>query len=1091
MAPTPTMATAVPAEDATPKPRALYGEGITLVAFDRQGRLVTAGENGCINILKNLQDDNPVVIEDNKESSGINCMAFKASAPNDRLVVGGEDHMCRLYNMSKTENQFDALLSRFSSPVFATALNRTATVCAAAGEDMDIRIVQLSDHSYKTLSGHSGAVRALAFDPEMVYLASAGEDGALKLWDIESGSIEEESLALPIIRGGLDPEQHGMFTLQFSHSGKMLAVAIDKTVQIYNRQLEFQYALKELGHESNVSTLQWSNDDVYLASAGIDGVILIWEVASKQSLARFRHPNATCVTSLFWHPTEETLAYADAHGCVSLWRKPVRDSIKAKLTEEQVKEAEALAAQEQRMTAVNDLFADDDVPKKVVLKRSRRAQLVDSDDEDDGIMTSEMPHDYAAEEEAQQPTYGTMPLVEQQAPFQPSSSPLDQSKRFLVWNNVGIITSRQEEVTSAVDVEFHDTNTHRPVRLVDHFGFTMGTLSEHCLVLAAESHTPDEGDTRDHPRLEQPDWPRQHERIAYQDSQGWFAFVLGLLSVLFCRNLTTWASDETWQLFFPEGEEIEVVATGCGEAPFVAAATSKRYVRIYSSYGVARHVFALPGPVVSMAALDDKLLIAYHDGMGANGDQKMATMLVNVDKHKVESQNSLPLSAGAALSWIGFGDNGLPATIDSEEVMRVLVARWDGLWTPVAEFKSLRSEREQLDYYWPVGFTRDELLCVVCRGGETFPKVLPKPAISTVPLQLPLVCLPETAAREESFLRSRLLLEHTIDHEGLDELNREDALEIVAAQRRLDQDILAAISRSVQSKRAARALDLTTFLQVPASVELAVKLAVKGKMPQLAERMLLAKQALEESILERRRTLRRERALPLRAAPSHQPASSAPTPQRRHGSAAEAEMEADVTDQGASEAATPSMTERLRPAPALTPANPTAPKTLSRPKAVNPFARKQSPVKERRPSQTEQSDADMTAETGDEPAAKVAKVAEPVTPSPATPLGGGFRPKSFTTKATKVTATDKDKPKRKMSGYMLWLQANRKEMIKAHPGLSVKELAKKAGEIWKGMSSEEKAKWTAPAGDVPASDNVPVSADQPSPDKAKTTEVAA
>jgi len=49
---------------------------------------------------------------------------------------------------------------------------------------------------------------------------------------------------------------------------------------------------------------------VYLATVDIRGVVLVWEVESKQSLARWRHPTATCITSLAWSPLEEALAYA-------------------------------------------------------------------------------------------------------------------------------------------------------------------------------------------------------------------------------------------------------------------------------------------------------------------------------------------------------------------------------------------------------------------------------------------------------------------------------------------------------------------------------------------------------------------------------------------------------------------------------------------------------------------------------------------------------------------------------------------------------------------------------------------------------------
>lgn len=60
--------------------------------------------------------------------------------------------------------------------------------------------------------------------------------------------------------------------------------------------------------------------------------------------------------------------------------------------------------------------------------------------------------------------------------------------------------SREEEATSAIDIEFHNAAKHRPIRLVDHFGFTMGAMNEFIVALAAPSHHATQDDSRDHPR---------------------------------------------------------------------------------------------------------------------------------------------------------------------------------------------------------------------------------------------------------------------------------------------------------------------------------------------------------------------------------------------------------------------------------------------------------------------------------------------------------------------------------------------------------------------------------------------------------------
>lgn len=51
---------------------------------------------------------------------------------------------------------------------------------------------------------------------------------------------------------------------------------------------------------------------------------------------------------------------------------------------------------------------------------------------------------------------------------------------------------------------------------------------------------------------------------------------------------------------------------------------------------------------------------------------------------------------------------------------------------------------------------------------------------------------------------------------------------------------------------------------------------------------------------------------------------------------------------------------------------------------------------------------------------------------------------------------DPNAPKRPLSAYMLWLNANRDKIRSDCPGMSVTDVSKKAGELWKGMSKEKK-----------------------------------
>lgn len=52
---------------------------------------------------------------------------------------------------------------------------------------------------------------------------------------------------------------------------------------------------------------------------------------------------------------------------------------------------------------------------------------------------------------------------------------------------------------------------------------------------------------------------------------------------------------------------------------WLAAATDQRIVRIFSITGIQLRLFSIAGPVVSMAASDNKLMVVYHSGLGLYG----------------------------------------------------------------------------------------------------------------------------------------------------------------------------------------------------------------------------------------------------------------------------------------------------------------------------------------------------------------------------------------------------------------------------------------------------------------------------------------
>ncbi|KAM6952631.1 FACT complex subunit SSRP1a [Lycodopsis pacificus] len=61
---------------------------------------------------------------------------------------------------------------------------------------------------------------------------------------------------------------------------------------------------------------------------------------------------------------------------------------------------------------------------------------------------------------------------------------------------------------------------------------------------------------------------------------------------------------------------------------------------------------------------------------------------------------------------------------------------------------------------------------------------------------------------------------------------------------------------------------------------------------------------------------------------------------------------------------------------------------------------------------------------------------------------------------------DAGAPKRPMSAYMLWLNASRERIKSENPGISITEISKKAGEMWRQLGKDDKEEWDIKAGEA-------------------------
>ncbi len=192
-----------------------------------------------------------------------------------------------------------------SALIHCVAVSPDGKLLATASFDNTVKIWNINpDGSIKdkekiTLSGHTGPVYAVVFDPKNPnIIATASQDKTGRVWDITSGKMKVE------LKGHTDIVD----TVAFSPDGKTLATAgADKSVRLWNAA--DGKALKTLGtHDGSIYTVAFSPDGKLLASAGSgkDSVVKVWDVKGQKEQVQLKGHEQP-VTSLAFASNDELL----------------------------------------------------------------------------------------------------------------------------------------------------------------------------------------------------------------------------------------------------------------------------------------------------------------------------------------------------------------------------------------------------------------------------------------------------------------------------------------------------------------------------------------------------------------------------------------------------------------------------------------------------------------------------------------------------------------------------------------------------------------------------------------------------------------
>ncbi|XP_042655129.1 LOW QUALITY PROTEIN: WD repeat and HMG-box DNA-binding protein 1 [Tyto alba] len=1054
-----------------------YGhtEGHTDVCFDDSGSsIVTCGSDGDVRIWENLDDDDP-------KSINVGEKAYSCALKNGRLITAVSNNTVQIHTFP--EGAPDGILTRFTMNANHVIFNSDGTKIAAGSSDFMVKVVEVTDSSkQKTFRGHDAPVLSLSFDPKDVYLASASCDGSVRVWKIADQicmtswpllqKCNDVINAKSICRLGWQPG-----------SGKLLAIPVDKVVKLYRRETwDSQFDLSDTLITQPLNVVAWSPCGRYLAAGSVDGIIVVWNVETQECIERMKHEKKYSICGLAWHPKYRQIAYTDTEGNLGLLEnigdgKKPNDKVAGTVAkdyddlfdgeDDDYLNGDMIEPQSSPKAGANEDDADDFMPPSDNLRRAiiddddnsldigmikTNSKLLEKEDDDDDDQTGGSPA--LPPSSTRQPFYdGPMPTPRQK-PFQSGSTPAHLMHRFMVWNSVGIIRCYNDEQDNAIDIEFHDTSVHHATHLPNSLNHTMADLSTEAVLLACEST----------------------EELA---------------SKLHCIHFSSWDANKEWTVDMPKDEDVEAICLGQGWA---ACATSALLVRVFTVGGVQKEIFSLPGPVVSMAGHGEQLMVIYHRGTGFDGDQCLGVQLMELGKRKKQILHGDPLSLTkkSYLIWVGFSAEGTPCYVDSEGIVRMLNRGLGNTWIPVCNMREHCKGKS--DHYWVVGIHENpqQLRCIPCKGAR-FPPTLPRPAVAILSFKLPYCQVTtEKGQMEEQYWRSVVFHNHVdyLSKNGY-ELDESAKSQSVKEQQELLMKLFALSCKLEREFRCVELADLMT----QNVVNLAIKYASRSRKLNLAQRLsdIAVEKASEVATAPEDEEEEEDFRRHLNAGYSNSATEwSRRLPVRNVQQDQEME-DAEETDDYEEVEETPEV-HKQRPNPfskGVTSAEVTTPKSVliapSSQGRVNPFkvsSNKKDPVV---PSanilDTMSKYSKKTSLSSSRAVNKQnPPVIKPLTPKPKSKqalASSFFQARTLNSsektveereekagnesREVKVTAQENTENRRPKTGFQMWLEENRANILTDNPDLNEAEIIKEGMSRFRILSSEERMAWTEKA----------------------------
>jgi WD40 repeat protein/tetratricopeptide (TPR) repeat protein len=251
-----------------------HRDPITSFAFSPDGATLASASWDQTATLWDLgRRERRVILRGHKEK--VSDLAF--SPDGDWIATSSHDYTARIWDV-RTGQTLAVLPGR--SFIHAVAFSPNGRYLAVDDLAGTVRVYQLRGRlERRWLVGHNNGVNDLAFHPRLARVASAADDSATFVWDLES--------ARPVRHWKVSAL--GVETVTYSPDGSLLAtggvLAEDGLIRVWDAETGAPRGTLA-GHAASVRALAFDASGRQLATGDTAGVLILWDVATGRALRR-------------------------------------------------------------------------------------------------------------------------------------------------------------------------------------------------------------------------------------------------------------------------------------------------------------------------------------------------------------------------------------------------------------------------------------------------------------------------------------------------------------------------------------------------------------------------------------------------------------------------------------------------------------------------------------------------------------------------------------------------------------------------------------------------------------------------------------